>query len=141
MFGGCAHVHEAAPPNFTVFRPPALYRFSGHFSNMYMSIKLSYHYSAADLPQNSEISGSVVVRFRTADALDFASLRRPASKLRDASNRCLIIDPWSDPQSVVGSLIGGGITDPPNHQFLVGSIRGPILDRWTNHRFLVASSI
>ena len=64
------------PLKFHGFRAPALYRFSGHFSNMYMSIKLSYHYSAADLPKNSEISGSVVVRFRTGDAINFASLRR-----------------------------------------------------------------
>ena len=47
---------------------------------MYMSIKISYHIRDADLadkvPQSWEISGSVVVRFRTGDALNFASLRR-----------------------------------------------------------------
>ena len=54
---------------------------------MYISIKLSYHYRVLILPMISEISGSVVVRFCFADALDFASLRRSTSRRRGARIR------------------------------------------------------
>ena len=78
MFGGRAHVLEAAPPQISRFLGLPPFTVFQDISLICICL-LNYRTTTAPLifRKNSEISGSVVVRFRTGDAFNFASLRRP----------------------------------------------------------------